>query len=273
MDYWEYRLEIPAEYRDIVLAFLAELPFDMFEELPEGLAAFLPLAADDGSIDDQLYRLAEQYSFSFERRRLAGKNWNEEWEAAFSPIRVGNFCGVRADFHSPITDTRFEIIINPKMAFGTGHHETTYLMIQLMESLAWNGAKVLDYGSGTGILAILAAKLGATMVDAVDIEAAAYDNAIENAQINGVDSIHVIQGTLDAVLDTGYDVILANINRNVILDSLPSLYEKLKPGGVLLISGLLVRDADLLREASLRQRFTIDGQWSKGEWVAMKLLR
>ena len=273
MNYFRYEIVVNPEIAEILLAFLSELPFDTFEETAKGLNAFLPDKGGQQEVEAQLLQLKERFDFSWSAHQIPYQNWNASWESSFETIIVGSFCGIRADFHEPLSGLQHEIIINPKMAFGTGHHATTYMMIQMMEKLDLAGTKVLDYGSGTGILSILASKMGANMVDAVDIETQAYENALENIQANNADHIQVVLGTLDNVLDTGYHVILANINRNVILDSLPTLYNKLNPGGILLISGVLKEDEKLLLDSTAVHGFHLESQLQRDEWVCIQLLR
>lgn len=273
VSYCQYQIKTELRNIEILIAFLSELPFDSFEETDDGFNAYLIEKEDITKIEVNLTDLQARFPFQYEKVSIAPRNWNAEWEASFQPVKVGNFCGVRADFHPPMSDVKYEIVINPKMAFGTGHHETTYMMMQEMRNLSFQGTKVLDYGTGTGILAILASKLGASMIDAVDIEREAYDNTLENAQINNVDNIQVYQGTLDVILDAAYDTILANINRNVILDSLPALAEKLKRNGVLLISGFLQEDVPIMETFAEDFRFTVDERIHRGNWACLKLLK
>jgi ribosomal protein L11 methyltransferase len=273
VNYWQYAIQVEPRHAEIILAFLSELPFDTFEETETGFHAYLPETENLPSVEAALADIQTRFPFQYEKSLIAPRNWNAEWEASFQPVKVDNFCGIRADFHPPMQDVKHEIIINPKMAFGTGHHETTYMMIQAMRAQLFRGAKVLDYGCGTGILAILASKLGASMIDGVDIEREAYDNTLENSQINNVDNIQVYQGTLDVILDAAYDIILANINRNVILDSLPTLAEKMKRNGVLLISGFLQEDLPIMETFAEDFRFTVDERSHRGTWACLKLLK
>ncbi|MBK8705536.1 MAG: 50S ribosomal protein L11 methyltransferase [Saprospiraceae bacterium] len=265
MNYYQYTFVIAETYRDILLAMLSELPFDTFEETPEGLHAFIPEPdTDQAAIAAQLLEWQQQWPFQYEVTFIPAQNWNAVWEANFQPIVVDDFCGVRADFHEPSQGVEYELVINPKMAFGTGHHETTYMMMQAMRSLPLAGARVLDYGCGTGILAILAAKMGASLVDAVDIEEESAANSIENARLNQTPDIKVFHGTLDAVGQGPYDVILANINRNVILESLPALYAMTASPGVLLISGVLQTDEDMVTAQAESLGFRKTEHWHRG---------
>ncbi len=273
MNYWRFSIEISPTQAELLLAFLSDLPFEAFEEADGRLDAYLPGSADTAAVVLELDSLRQRFSFSYTIEEINPRNWNAEWEASFQPVRVNNFCAVRADFHPPVSDVKYELVINPRMAFGTGHHETTHLMIEAMRELSFADAKVLDYGCGTGILAILAAKMGALMVDAVDIEAEAYQNTLENAQINNAHNIQVLHGKLDSVLDTGYDIILANINRSVLLDSLPALHQKLRRNGVLLLSGILQSDFSALLSAGEALRFTLDEKSRRGDWLCLKLLK
>jgi ribosomal protein L11 methyltransferase len=273
MSYYVYTIKAAPAQLEIILALLAGFhSFDSFEEKEDGLEAYLAEGIEPKEVEPALHELAERFGFSYKYESLPAKNWNEEWESAFQPVKVDDFCLLRADFHPADPSVQHDLIINPKMAFGTGHHETTYMMIKMMKDLDFTQNKVLDYGCGTGVLAILASKMGAQEIDAVDIEQPAYENTLENAQINNVFNIRAIHGDLKAVLDDGYDVILANINRNVILHSLAPLRSKMKPSSTLLISGILKQDEDLIREAIRKNGFTAVSRLEKGEWLCMKLL-
>ncbi len=267
MDYYNFHIKTEPEKIEILLAFLAELPFDSFEEKEFGLDAFIPQKDFDLSVEKELLELQKRISFSFEKEILKAQNWNSIWESNFEPLIVDDFCSVRADFHKPASNVAFEIIINPKMAFGTGHHETTFMMLQSMKIIDFNTKKVLDYGCGTGILAILASKLGSKQIDAVDIEIEAFENTLENAQRNEVSNINAIHGTLDDIENSDYDIILANINRNVILDTMESLYEKLAKNGKLIVSGILKQDEKLLVKKALNIGFSLKNTVQKGDWI------
>ncbi|MEY4135759.1 MAG: hypothetical protein RL386_2109 [Bacteroidota bacterium] len=274
MDSWQYFFPIEPGRSDLLLAWLEGFPFDAFQETEAGLYAFLPADVGPEALSAELDPLLRTLGITCERTLIPAQNWNALWESNFSPVQVGTFCGIRADFHLPLRDVRHELVIQPKMAFGTGHHETTYMMIAFMETMHLQNARVLDFGCGTGILAILAAKLGAFHVDAVDIEDAAVENTIENAAINGVSGqITAFTGSLEAVPEQPCDIILANINRNVILATLPSLFKRLCSGGNLLISGILERDRAHVLEAAQDAGFQVNRFTGRGNWVAASLLR
>lgn len=273
MDYWKYTLHTDPDTAQILLAYLSEAPFDTFQETEEGLDAYLPANASKADADRILEELAQQYPFQTEQTFLPAQNWNEIWESNFQPVIVGNFCAVRADFHPPQPDVKWELVINPKMAFGTGHHETTWQCIAAMEHLPMEGAKVLDYGCGTGILAILASKLGATEVEAVDIEEESYRNTVENSTDNEVYNVTARCGTLHDVQGRDFDGILANINRNVILDSLPRLAELVRPGGWLLLSGILAEDERVIVESAEQAGFEKRKQTQRGNWLCITEVR
>lgn len=270
MDYWKYILRVNPETSDILVAYLAEAPFDTFEETEGGLNAYLPAAAGQTEAERQLDELQKQFDFVWDKTFIPGQNWNEIWESNFHPVIVGDFCAIRADFHEPIPGMKFELVINPKMAFGTGHHETTWQCIAAMEHLPISGKKVLDFGCGTGVLAILASKLGASGVEAVDIEEESYRNTIENSGVNGVDNIMARCGTLEAVQGSDFDGILANINRNVILDTLPVLSNLLVPGGWLLVSGILLQDESIVTDAAAVAGFERMQKTERGNWLCME---
>lgn len=244
--YHQYDLECSQKLVPILIAFLSEAGFDSFEETEAGVSAYAVASDHDGWVE-VLENLKATYPFTYAWSLLPDKNWNAVWESQFQPLSVGDQLFIRADFHESNPAIDQELVITPKMAFGTGHHATTYMMCELLLAGPPVGKRVLDYGSGTGVLAILAARLGAEMVDAVDIEAPSAENTTENAHRNGVELHHIIHGTLDDVpVGPPYDLILANINRNVILATADTLYERLEPGGKVLFSGILAKDESLL---------------------------
>jgi len=270
VDYWKYTLRTKPEIAEMLLAFLGEAPFDTFEETAHGLNAYLPANASLSDTEKLLDDLRQQFAFDWSKEFLPAQNWNEIWESNFQPVIVEDFCAVRADFHKPVPGVSHELVINPKMAFGTGHHETTWMCLLALRDLPCQGAKLLDYGCGTGVLAIMAARLGASEVEAVDIEEESYRNTLENSAVNGVaERITARCGTLDAVQGTEFDGILANINRNVILDSLPRLAKLVKPGGWLLVSGILREDEEVVSAAAKQAGFVRRALNARGNWLSL----
>ncbi len=227
---------------ETLIARLAEIGFDGFEELANGLKAFIP--------SNGLDRLALKEvlnGLEFEETTIEKQNWNQVWESNFEPVQVADFVGIRASFHEPMIGVEHEIVITPKMSFGTGHHATTFLMMQAMRDLQLQGKTVLDFGTGTGILAILAEKLGAESILAIDNDDWCIENAAENIQINQCRQIEIVKAD-NAKIDSRFDFILANINKHIILENIPYLGNSLKSGGYILLSGLLVDDEpDILK--------------------------
>jgi ribosomal protein L11 methyltransferase len=279
MDYYVFDI-LPPQYEtqnerfseertDILMATLGELPFNTFEESEKGFKAYI--AAEDLTqiIENQLITLSHELDFVYHKTFIPYQNWNELWESNFEPIEVDDFVYLRADFHPHNPNVQFELTINPKMAFGTGHHATTYMMMQLMREIDFTDKKVLDYGCGTGILAILASKLKASDLEAVDIELPSYENTIENCTINGVQNVKPFHGTLDAIISTDFDIILANINRNVILDSLADLKNKLNTEGVILFSGFLTEDENVMLTAFEKYDFKLLKKLERNNWLCL----
>ena len=258
---------------EILTAVLGELPFDTFEETETGLKAYMPEKEWTQSVENEIVTLSEDFEFTFEKTFIPYQNWNAVWESNFQPIQVDDFVAVRADFHPNTEGVAFDLIVNPKMAFGTGHHETTFMMLQHMQTMDFKGKKVLDYGCGTGILAILASKLGAIDLEAVDIEPPSYENTLENCCINNVSNVKAICGVLDDVPSRDFDVILANINRNIIIDSLEDLKSRLNTEGSLLISGFLKIDENTILQATNYAGFTRLETMQRGNWLSMLLVK
>ncbi len=254
---------------ELLIAFLSDFPFYSFVEEEAILQAYIKAEDWSDDLKSELDKIDLIQETPYEIKFLPYTNWNAVWESNFQPIEVPGFCGVRASFHPPFKQVKHEILIDPEMAFGTGHHETTFMMMQLMEAIDFKQKRVFDYGCGTGILAILADKMGAKFIEAVDIEKPAYENTLVNAQKNETQNIHTIHGTLQDVLGTGFQIILANINRNVILSSLASLNTKLTKDGLILLSGILKIDFEKVKLAAEKEGFTYIKHLSKGDWVAV----
>ncbi len=271
MDFIAFHFIATVAEQEILLARLQYSPFNGFEERSDRLIAYLSIENDKAEFREELQLLLQELGVSLETEEVAGQNWNAQWEASFQPIQVNDFVGVRAEFHPPFDGVQHELLIHPRMAFGTGHHATTYLMMERMARLDWAGQAVFDYGCGTGILAILAKKLGAELIDAVDIEEEAFANTLVNMKANQVDDISVFHGDLNAVPMRVYDIILANINRNVILASLPALYERLGAGAHLLLSGVLEKDREQVISRSIELGLELLDQAERSGWMMIHL--
>lgn len=274
MNYLKYTLTTNnPDLPEILMAFLADQPFDTFEETPEGLLAYLPSNADVVHVENTLAELQQTFAFSWSKDLIVAQNWNQLWESNFQPVIVGDFVGIRADFHEPLSGVRHELIINPKMAFGTGHHETTFMCLAALEHLPVHGASLLDFGCGTGVLALMASRLGAASITAIDIEEESRSNTVENALRNNIHNITAQCGILSDVEGSEFDGILANINRHVILEGLPKLGKMVRPQGWLLISGILDDDDTIVSGAAAVAGFEKTGQQQRGRWLCQQYLR
>ena len=274
MTYRQYSLDNSPELHDILVALLGQAGFDSFQETDTGLLAFAT-AQEHARWVETLDRLGERFGFAYTSEVLADKNWNEEWEKQFPPLQIGDRLYIRADFHPPSpAGVAQELIVTPKMAFGTGHHPTTHMMCELLFEQQLEGATVFDYGCGTGVLAILAKRLGAGRTEAVDIESWSAENTVQNAARNGVELDLVVHGTLDDVpAGPPYDIILANINRNVILATAESLYRRLRPGGRVLFSGILDVDEQMLTERLTSLGYVRLETRRRADWRALVFTR
>jgi ribosomal protein L11 methyltransferase len=209
------------------------------------------------------------FKISFVRKEIEQENWNATWEQNFQPIVVDDICMIRAPFHEK-KDVIYDIVIEPKMSFGTGHHETTHMMLQHLLELQLYAKSVLDMGSGTGVLAILAAMRGAKPVDAIDIDNWCYLNAKENVERNSVDFINVYEGDASLLDVQRYDVIIANINRNILLEDIGKYVGCLNPNGVLLLSGYYKEDLELITQKCKHEGLRFEKNLEKNNWIAAK---
>ncbi len=253
------------ELNDMLIAQLSEIGFEGFEEVEEGLKAFAPEQSFDKAI---LKSVLGIYGLTFTSTTIPAQNWNEVWESNFEPMQVADFVGVRANFHQPIQNVQHEIIITPKMSFGTGHHATTYMMMQLMEGIDFTNKTVFDFGTGTGILAILAEKLGSKNILGIDYDDWCIENATENLAANNCQFIK-IQKADTAKLNEKFDVVIANINKNIILDNIAFLAEDVALNGQILLSGLLAEDEIDILVATEKFNWRHITTVSKGMWIAL----
>jgi ribosomal protein L11 methyltransferase len=256
--------------RDIIIALLADNGYEGFEEKEEELLAYISEAAFS---PEGLSGILEPFGLSHSVHVIENANWNKQWESNFDPVIIDGFCTVRADFHNIKCHTSYEIIITPKMSFGTGHHATTQLMIKTMQHLSLKDKRVLDFGTGTGVLAILASFLGARSTLAIDNDEWSFRNALENIENNRVHGIEVKCGTLEEVAGESFDLILANINRNILLDTMGQLYGGVNPGGELLMSGLLEDDYQVVTERATEEGFVVEQTERESGWIAILCLK
>ena len=255
--------------KDMMIAELADLGFDGFEETETGLLSYIALAGFDGELTSGLEELVNRYELTYTSNAIDKQNWNALWESNFEPLLVDDFVGVRANFHDSFNGVvEHDIIITPKMSFGTGHHGTTYSVMQLMRGIDFANKSVFDFGTGTGLLAILAHKLGAVDILAVDNDDWCIENASENIVVNNTQSIE-IQKVDNSKLNKKFNIIIANINKNIILDNLAFLAEATVPGGVVLLSGLLVEDEPEIEAACAALGWKHQETRTRNNWIAL----
>ncbi len=256
----------------LLMAEMAEAGFESFVENEQGFTAYIPERDFRPTLLDDL-RFFHPESMQVSQSLIPEQNWNATWEENFEPVEVDDFCSIRAPFHPAAQGKKYEIIIEPKMSFGTGHHETTSSMIRLMKTLDFNNKTVLDMGCGTSVLAILAVLMGAGETVAIDNDEWAYRNSLENTERNKAGHIRVILGdaaTLDSFEEGHFDLILANINRNILLGDIPAYARVLRPGGRLLFSGFYTEDRPMILEKCAQ--FSLDEvrYISLNNWVALE---
>ena len=270
MDFIEVAVQAPQDFTDILTAELSEIGYDTFMDTETGFNAYITEGVfSETELQEVIGRYQGMAEISYETNKIAKQNWNEEWEKNFEPLIIGNQVSVRASFHPKPENVQYDIVINPKMTFGTGHHETTTLMIENQLTVDHKNKRVLDMGTGTGILAIMACKLGAKEVVGVEIEDWSVENAAENAGLNNCPNITVHLGDVTAVEnDQPYDIVLANINRNVLLADMAAYTKLLKNGGPLVLSGFYTEDVPVLQEEAERCGLIFETKREKNNWVS-----
>lgn len=278
MDYKEliFTVSSSEEYsRDLLINSLSVIGFDTFEETETGFKAYIPSSDfSQDNLDQALEEFREMFSFSYDENFIPHKNWNEVWESNFEPLEISDRCYVRATFHKPRPEFKYEIVIDPKMAFGTGHHQTTSMMMQWMLEEDFNGKSVLDMGCGTGILAILASKLGASEIMAIDYDLLCLESTQENSSLNHTENIQAICGSKEAIPPQKFDVILANINRNILLDQLERYAEVIEENGLIFLSGFYEgADLDMILEKASLLNLKYLGYKMDKRWVAVKFVK
>ncbi len=274
MNYIQYSFNVtpPEPGSDILIALLADIGFESFTQNDFGLDAYIQDELENENLVKDLK--FEDFIFSYIRTEIPKTNWNEEWEKNFSPVYVDDLVCIRAHFHDKSENVKHDIVITPKMSFGTGHHDTTWLVSKTMFSLDFKNKSILDMGCGTGILAILAKQLGATTLLGIDIDDWSIENSIENAEINDCSEIEFKKG--DATLlpkQETFDIILANINKNILKQDLPNYFTCLKKGGYILLSGFFSADVEELKKLAQTIGLTFIESYNKNEWAVIKLVK
>lgn len=268
----EYTFEVnPAQpASDILIAELGEARFESFVENEAGVLAYIQKNDWSESILESVEILNNRnFNISFQIKEIEQENWNSKWEENFNPIQVGYQCVVRAPFHQK-SEVEFDIVVEPKMSFGTGHHETTHMMLQHILDHDFKGKSVLDMGSGTGVLAILTAMKGAKSIDAIDIDHWCYLNAKENVARNNCEHINVLEGDVNLLEEQKYDVIIANINRNILLSDISKYAKCLNANGMLFLSGFYAKDIPMITSACNEMALKFEKNLEKNNWVAVK---
>lgn len=255
-------------WNEIVIAQLAEIGFESFEDDAPEVKGYIP----EGDFDELLlqntilYNSPTDVSVAFSKNLIASENWNANWEADYAPVIVNKELIIAAPFHSNLENFTHKVLIQPQMSFGTGHHQTTFLIAELLLTLDLKDKIVFDIGTGTGVLAILSEKLGAKSIIGTEIDQGSFENAIENIALNHSEKIEVVKGDIDLLEGKKSDVLIANINRNVLIQHLPYYTNNLKPDGSLILSGFFTNDNEILIDAAKNSNFTLTMEKQKEGW-------
>ena len=268
---YDFNVEPAIPGCEILIAELSQLGFDSFQEHENGISAYVDskISSEIDLKDIQIFN-TEEFKISFEINSVEKQNWNIKWESNFDPIYVDNICCVRAPFH-PKSDYKYDLVIEPKMSFGTGHHETTSMMISFILANEFTNSSVCDIGSGTGVLAILAEQRGANRIDAIDIDNWCYLNSLENIERNNSKNINVFEGEVKKLKNLRYDSIFANINLNVLLNDISIYAKMLNKNGVLYLSGFYKKDINKIEQEARISSLKLIETKQKNDWVSLKL--
>jgi ribosomal protein L11 methyltransferase len=259
--------------REILIAELGSKAFESFSETELGVTAYIPKSDWYEDILNDVFILNnDAFTISYKKEEIEPINWNSEWEKNFEPIDIDNSVSIRAPFHTK-GNLKYNILIEPKMSFGTGHHETTHLMVKQLLQIDLKGKSVLDMGCGTAVLAILAEMKGATQLDAIDYDPWCYENSLENIERNQCKNIKVYEGDASLLVNKKYDVIIANINRNILLQDMSSYINSLASGGTLLLSGFYQEDIPVMDAVVSKYELKLDLILERNNWVSLRYIR
>ncbi len=255
---------------EILMAELGYAGFESFVDSENGFIGYIQKAEWNEGILESIFVLNnDEFKISYNIEEIEQVNWNKEWEKNFNPIQVDDLVSIRAPFHDD-PDLKYDIVIEPKMSFGTGHHETTHMMVQHLNRLDLTGNKTLDMGCGTGILAIFAEMKGAKPIDAIDIDTWCYENSIENVERNKCEHISVYEGDASLLKNKKYDVVIANINRNILLNDMKTYADCLNKEGILLLSGFYKVDIPIIEKEISKYDLKIESVIERNNWVSLK---
>lgn len=269
--YLKVTISCNSKLHEILIAELGMINYDSFQEIENELEAFI---VDEHYDNKRLVSILKKYGVEQEivAEKLKNINWNEQWERNFDPVFIDEKVQIRATFHESKPNFTYDVIINPKMSFGTGHHETTHLIVSEQLNIDHKNKRVLDVGTGTGVLAIMASKLGAKTITATDIDDWCIENSRENFQLNNVQEFDILQGTIDKLTLPGdYDIIYANINKNVLLNELAVYANLLAKSGILLLSGFYTEDMHELNEKAVQNKLVLTHTNTRNNWATMRL--
>ena len=260
---------ITEEESEIIIALLSQAEFESFEPVESGVKAYIQKKLiEEVEIESIVFSLKQMYDFDLSVKEMENINWNAEWEKDYQPVFVNDKCVIRAPFHKISPKLEYDIIIEPKMAFGTGHHETTALISDILFTERLRNLEICDAGTGSGVLSIIAMKLKAKSVFSYDIDEWSYNNTKENIRINKVSNITIKQGDVQLIKNKVFDMLIANINRNILLNDIQSFSESIKEKGTLIVSGFYSQDLPIIIKEFEKNNLVLDTFKNKNNWIA-----